>query len=280
VLLVPLSSMPGTTCEVGDGELPVSICDLSAVPQSLAEDAASLATELFGDCQEKCDDFVDQLLATYLEAKDKDFVILFNSGGWGNNLLDASPGWTSIFTGIESKLDSSGYTSLLLSYQRTKNSLKGHLDELEERITGYPSKARDLASRVEFLTKNIPDIRVIITGESTGTVISSRVMDALKDNPQVYSIQTGPPFWDKDFRLDRTLVMTNNGLTPDSFSHGDFWAVMWGNLKRRLGLSQPEDEYGTPPHYVGARGHDYWWQYPEVSSQITNFLDENFGIKW
>ncbi len=280
VLLVPSSLVTGVICKVGTGGLPLSVYDLSAVPQSVAEDATRSATELFGDCQEKCNDFVNQLLAMYSEAKDRDFVVIFNSGGWGWNLLETSLGWQSIFAGIESELASSGYTSLLLDYRRTVETSRGCLDELVERRVGYPSKAKGLASKVEFLTNHNPGLRVILTGESTGTVICDKVMNILEDNPQVYSIQTGPPFRYANMVLDRTLLLTNNGIVPDSYSQGDFWAILWGNLRYRLHLSQPVDDFGTAPHYVGASGHDYWWQYPEVCSQITNFLQQNFGVKW
>ena len=279
VLLVPSSLVIGVTSEVGTEGLPLSVYDLSAVPQSVAEDAARLATELFGDCQEKGDDFVSQLLATYSAAKDMDFIIFFNPGGWGWNLLENSPGWQSIVTGIEFESASSGYTSLLLNYRRTAETLHGYLNELVEGRTGYPLKAKDLATRVEFLTTHNPELRVILTGESTGIVICDRVMNILGDNPRVYSIQTGPPFWHQNIVLDRTLLLTNNGIVPDSYSQGDFWAVVLGNLGCWFGLSQPIDDFGTPPHYVGVPGHDYWWQYPEVCSQITNFLEQNLGIK-
>lgn len=279
LIVALLPSEVGVTCEIGTGGLPLSVYDLSAVPQSVAEDATNLATELFGDYQEKCNDFVSQLLTMYLEANNKDFVVIFNSGGWGGNLLETSLGWQSIFTGIESELASSGYTSLLLDYQRTVKTLRGRLNELRERITGYPSKAKNLASRMEFLTNHNPDLRVILTGESTGTIICDRVMNILEDKPQVYSIQTGPPFRYENIVLARTLLLTNNGIVPDSYSEGDFWAVVWGNLEHWFGLSEPIDDFGTVPHYVGAPGHDYWWQYPEVCSQITNFLEQNFGIK-
>ncbi|MFB0559019.1 MAG: hypothetical protein ACETVS_00575 [Dehalococcoidales bacterium] len=279
-LLVSSSLAVGVTSEVGSGGLPLSIYDLSAVPQSVAEDATRLATEMFGDCQEECNDFVNQLLAMYEKANDKDFVVIFNSGGWGSNLLETSSGWQSIFTGIESELASSGYSSLLLDYQRSVKTLRGFLDEFVERMSGYPSRGKDLAGRVEFLTKHNPELRVIITGESTGTIICDSVMYKLQNNPQVYSIQTGPPFWHENIVLDRTLLLTGNGIMPDSFSQGHFWDIVWGNLRYWLRLSQPEDHFDTTPHYVRSPGHDYWWQYPEVCSQITNFLQQNFGIKW
>ncbi len=279
MVLALSASQVAVTSEIGSGGLPLSASDLSTVPQSVTEDATKLATELFRDDPENYDDFKNQLLAAYLEAKDKDFVVVFNSGGWGWTLVETSPGWWSIFTGIESELNSSGYTSLLLTYRRTVDTLQGRLNEIAGMITGYSSKAEDLAYRVEFLTSHITDLRVIVAGESTGTIISDRTMTILSDNPQVYSIQTGPPFWYDNIMLGRTLVMTDNGIFPDAYSQGDFFTIIRANLEALLGLPQPEDQPGTILRYVRAPGHDYGWQYPEVYSQISNFLNKNFGIK-
>jgi hypothetical protein len=272
-------SESGVTCDIGTEGLPPLLADLLAVPQSVADDASRLATGLFGDCQEKCDYFVNQLLAIYSEAKDKDFVMIFNPGGWGWDFVETSPGWWSIFNGIESELESSGYTSLMLNHRRAVDSFLGRLDEAREMITGYKSKAMDLASRIEFLTTHIPDLKVILAGESTGAIITDSVMKILADNQQVYSIQTGPPFWHQNNILDRTLVLTDNGIVPDSFSRGDFWTIIWDNLKALFGFSQPVDGFGTILNYVEAPGHDYWWQYSEVCFEITNFLRQNFTLK-
>ena len=279
VVLAASYSQSGVTCKIGAEGLPPSLADFSAVPQSVIDDATGLAVELFGDCQEECDAFVNQLLAIYSESKDKDFVIVFNPGGWGWNLVEASPGWWSIFDGIESELESSGYTSLMLNHQRAVDTFLGRLDEAGEMITGYQLKAKDLACRAEFLTTHIPDLRVILAGESTGAVITDSAMNILADNPQVYSIQTGPPFWHQTTMLDRSLVLTDNGIITDSFSQGDYLGIAWGYFKKWFNLSEPEDDFGTTPHYIAAPGHDYWWQYPEVCSQITNFLRQNFTIK-
>ncbi len=278
--LVATYSEVGVTCKVGTDGLPMLAGNLSEVPQSVVEDATGLAKELFGDSQDKRDDFVNQLLATYLEAKDKDFVVIFNPGGWGWSLLEASPQWHSIFTGIESVFDSKGYTSVWLNYQRTADNLAGCLNEFAALITDYTSEAQDLVSRVEFLTDNVPDLRVIIAGESNGTIIADSVMNILEDNPQVYSIQTGPPFWHETTVLDRTLVLTDNGIIPDSFNRGDFIAMLWGTIKALFGISQPEDEAGNILYYVRAPGHDYQWRYPGVGSEITIFLEQNFAVKW
>ena len=75
VVVLALSySEAGVTCEIGAEGFPITVDDLSAVPQPVVEDAVGLATELFGDYQEKGNDFVNQLLALYLEAEDKDFI--------------------------------------------------------------------------------------------------------------------------------------------------------------------------------------------------------------
>ena len=270
----------GVTVGVGNGGIPLSVPDLSVVPKSVADDATKLATELFGDYQEKHDDFVSQLLAAYVEAKDKDFVVFFNSGGWGWNFIENSPGWYSISNGIKSELKNLGYSSLMLDYRRTGETLRGVIDEFVEVITAYPSKAENLACRVEFLTTHIPDLKVIVTGESNGTVVSDSAMNILRDNPQVYSIQTGPPFWHQNVMLDRTLVLDSNGMTRDSFSQGDIPAILWASLKALLSLSPAEEEDpGRILYFFRAPGHDYCWQYPGVYSQISNFLEHNFGFK-
>jgi len=268
----------GLTDIVGTEEVPLSVTDLATVPESVAEDAAEMAKELCGDYQEKYDDFVNQLLTTYVEARDKDFVVIFNPGGWGWKLVDNCPGWGSIFTGIESELENLGYSSLLLDYRRTGETLRGVIDEFVEVITVYPSKSKNLACRVEFLTKHIPDLKVIVTGESNGTVISDSVMNILRDNPQVYSIQTGPPFWHQNVVQERTLVLDSNGIAPDTFSQGDIHTILWASLKALVGLTPPEEEDpGRILYFFRAPGHDYQWQYPDVYAEITNFLETNFG---
>ncbi|MFQ5997377.1 MAG: hypothetical protein ACE5KP_07140 [Dehalococcoidales bacterium] len=268
----------GVTVGVGNGGLPLSVPDLSAVPQSVADDATELAQELFGDYPEKYNDFVNQLLAAYVEVKDKDFVVVFNSGGWGWNFLENSPGWYDISNGIRAELDEWGYTSALLNYRRTSESFRGMIDEFVEVIGAYPSKAENLARRVEFLTAHLPELKVIVTGESNGSVMSDSAMNILRDNPQVYSIQTGPPFWHRNVMLERTLVLDSNGMTPDCFSQGDIPAIIWASLKALVGLSSSEgEEPGRILYFFRAPGHDYRWQHPGVYSQITAFLEHNFG---
>lgn len=277
VILVPSPMVSATTSEAGTGGIPLSIQDLSAVPQSIVDDAARLATELFGNGPREYHDFINQLLATYLVAKDKDIVMFFNSGGWGWTLIEDSPEAQSFATGMESELASLGYTSLMLDYSRTASTLNGHLSELMLAVGLYPLKAKDLASRVEFLTNHIPGIKVILTGMSNGTLIGESVMNILRDIPQVYSIQLGPPFWSNSIVSDRSLAIRSNGIVPDSFSQGNVFTIIRASLESLFGMSQ--DNAGHILLYVKAPGHDYQWQYPEVRSQIISFLQQNFGLK-
>jgi hypothetical protein len=268
----------GLAALVGGQEKLEAFPDILEIPESVVEDATATAMELYGNSQDKYDEYVKQLLEAYVEVKDQDFVVIFNPGGWGTKILESSPGWCEICQGITSELESLGYSSLKLDYRRTTRSIRGLNKELVELFAVYPSKATNLAGRVEFLTKNVPDLKIIMAGESNGTVISDAVMARLQDNPRVYSIQTGPPFWHKQMAPERTLVLDTNGRVPDAFSQGDIPAMLTTSLKALFGFSLTADEEaGRIFYFVRAPGHDYNWQYPDVNLKIIGFLEENFS---
>ena len=267
----------GVTSEIGTGGQPLLAYDVAEVPPSVIDDASEVAAEIFGDDEAKCQDFAAQLLASYAEAKDHDFVLVFNSGGWGWNLLEESPGWWGILEGIDAELATWNYSSVKLDYLRATPDFKGRLDEFWEALIGYRSKAEVLAARTEFLTDHLPDIRVILAGESTGAVIIDSAMVIMGDNPRVYSIQAGPPFWHETITKERSLIMMGNGVSVDTLSYGNGFDFILGCYEKWFGALKPAADYGTEPHIVVAPGHDYWWQYPVVRSQITEFLRENFA---
>jgi hypothetical protein len=279
VWLTIFNAEVGMAQDIGIQEPPLAECDYSSVPQTVIDDAIELASELIGKGQENIQKFTDQLVAMYTEVKDLDVVIVFNSGGMGWNLTQQTPGWSSILDGIRTQLASQGYNSMVLNYRRTSSGMTGCLKEFYEAATRYPHKAKDLAWRVEFLTEHLPNLRIIVAGESTGTVISDKTMGILKDKPQVYSIQTGTPFWYKPTALDRTLLMNSNGRGVDTFSYGNVPAMIWATVKGWFGLTSPDDNPGNILSWLKAPGHDYSWQYPGVCSEVVDFLDRNFGKK-
>jgi hypothetical protein len=277
IWLMLSDSEVGMTKDIGIQEPRLPACDYSSVPPAVIDQAVALAAELVGNSQQKLQNLVDQLLATYIEAQDRDVVVVFNSGGWGWNITKTASGWGSILDGIKSQLESEGYRTLVLNYRRTSSGVRGVLHEFFEAAASYPRKARDLAIRVEFLTENFPDLRVIIAGESTGTVITDKTMDILKDDPRVYSIQTGTPFWHKPSALERTLLMNTNGATIYTFSYGDIPAMVWATVKSWFGISSPDDKPGNILFWLRAPGHDYSWQYPGVYDEVVQFIKKNFG---
>ena len=56
--------------DIGIQEPSLSASDYSSVPQSVIDDAVKVATELVGKSQETLQNLVDQLVATYIEARD------------------------------------------------------------------------------------------------------------------------------------------------------------------------------------------------------------------
>ena len=267
----------GIMSEVGAGGQPLALDDYSAVPPSVVNGANGLAEETFGNNQEKRDAFVEQLLAFYSRAEGKDFIIIFNPGGWGWSGLEDAPGWLSIVEGIDAELEGMGYSLVEVNYLRAEENFWGKMDEFWGFFTAYHTKARDLARRVDFLTTHLPDVRVILTGESMGTVTTGGAMGVLEGNPRVYSIQTGPPFWHDPENTSQTLVITDNGIAGDALSEGNYFEFVSGCYQKWFGVLEPTGDLGTEPHLVLAPGHDYWWQYPGIGPIITEFLVDRFG---
>jgi hypothetical protein len=261
---------------VGIHEPVLNVSDFSAIPESVMDYAVRMAQAAKDIAREQIKAYADELVATYLAARDKDIVIFFNSGGMGWNLTKDTPGWAGILDGIKTQLEKLGYSPLVLNYRRTGTGLKNTIREVFEAAYRYPHKSRDLARRIMFLIDNLPDLKVIIAGESTGTVISEKTMRILSNRECVYSIQTGIPFWHTPVVFRRTLSMNDNGIRLDTFHYGQVRVMLWATLKGWLGIkAQP----GTILSWLRAPGHDYSWQYPGVSSAVIEFLNNTFGNK-
>ncbi len=273
----------GIASETGTGGEPLYITDISTIPQAVVDDALTLANELYGDSLEQRDHYVNQLLAMYNRVNDDDVLVLFNSGGWGWTLVEDSVDWETIADGMQKELDDIGCSAVVLSYQRTAGSLQGYCNELWEMLSGYRTKARDLSTRVQFLTEHKEDFSVVLAGESNGSIICDYVMAALPENTNVYCIQTGPPPWHKEQFGERTLVLKDNGEVPDSFAQADLWTIFkanvsfaWNLITGEASLSDPGGNIGI---FVQAPGHEYHWEDSGVCQNITGFLQENFGDK-
>lgn len=262
----------GMSTGIGIQEPSFTNVDLVSAPPAVVADAEKLAATLPGNRQAT----VNQLVGAYLAASDRDIIIYFNSGGMGWNMISNTPGWEAILNGMTAELKELGHRPLVLNYARTGRTFWGNIKEFIEAATRYPKKAVGMASYVKFLVDHLPDARFIIAGESTGTVITEEAMGKLRDKTNVYSIQTGNPFWYKTLVEDRTLRINSNGHGFDTFSYGNLPAMIWATFKGWFGLTSPEENQGDILKFLKAPGHYYSWDHDSVRSEITNFLVENF----
>ncbi|OGN96634.1 MAG: hypothetical protein A2Y89_03350 [Chloroflexi bacterium RBG_13_51_18] len=263
--------------DIGIREPVFTDVDFSSVPASVVDDAGKIADELVGNRGERYEVVVNQLVGSYIAARDVDIVVFFNSGGMGWNYVADTPGWESILQGITDELKALGNRPLILNYCRTNRGLWGSIKEMIEASTRYTKKVPDMEKRVEFLVDHLPDLKFIIAGESTGTVITEEAMAFLRDRPNVYSIQTGNPFWYKARVQERTLRINTNGTCEDAFSYGNVPGMVWATFKHWIGLSPPDEHPGDILKWLRAPGHHYSWEYPGISSEIIEFLEDNFN---
>jgi hypothetical protein len=275
VLLWPSPMMPALACEGADDGHVITADGSGIVPSDVLEDARNLSARYYPEDNYKTDDFTSQLIGMYLESVDKDFIVIFNPGGWGWDPVSEIKGWESILNGIDGKLSELGYNSLLMDYKRTRHGFNGIVGEMEELLGLQPAKAQELAARIDFITEHLPDIRVIITGESNGATIADKALQLLKDNTRVFAIETGPPVWHAGFDFERSLIITDNGEQADTFSSGDVILILRANAESAFGIYRGGK--GDILLYIGAPGHYYSWDYPAVREQVSQFLMDNFA---
>ncbi len=249
--------------------------DLNDVPERVIQDAWHEAKRLYGSKADAVKGFACQLIETYKAASRVDTLILFNPGGFGWSLAKDSPGWKTVIAGIMQELSALNREVLAIDYRRTRPNLAGIINEALAFWWLNPLKSRELALRVAFLTRHIPEVRVIIAGESNGCNIVERTIRKLKDNNRVYAIQTGPLPLQRCINFERSLVTRHNGRHSDSLSTGNIFAVIWANLKTLMGIEQ--EHPGKFLLRFGAPGHHYSWEYEGFRDKVTGFLKRHLA---
>lgn len=275
-IIVVYNSSLGLNDGIGIQEPNLSNIDLSSAPPSVINDAIALADKLVGTDGARHQRVVNDLVGSYLAAQGRDAVIFFNSGGMGWNMVSNTPGWQAILSGMCGELVNLGYRPVVLNYSRTGRDFWGNIKEVVEAATRYTQKTVDMESRVQFLVDHLPNVKFIIAGESTGSVITEESMKYFRDNPRVFSIQTGCPFWYKTTPQARTLRITDNGKGVDAFTYGNIPAMLWCTFKGWFGWESPEQNAGNVLKSLRAPGHDYTWNYELIRSDIDGFLEANF----
>jgi len=257
---------------------------VSDVDLTLREEACHLSQQLFGNNLDKGMKFTNKLVDICTRAQNKNFLLIHNPGGWGTASLEHCLQWErSIVDGINTTLERLGYTRLLIQYLRTENGWRGYIRDIKEQFRFFASKSRIMAAEVEFLTRHIDNLKVILIGVSQGAGFSNAVMQHLTKLRQVYSIELGMLFTHKPRRVitERTLAIDSNGLMPDAVMEWDiltmaraFLAAPFRWIKYRL-----EGKVRIFTYCINVPGHEYNWEYPEVRQQIEDFLQINLGTK-
>jgi hypothetical protein len=260
----------------------------------IEQQAWEVASQVVGTGKKAQEQFVGQLLDLYYRVKDHDFAIFLTAGGWGKKPLEADAQGQTWLVGIESELTKLGYNYYEVEDIRTGKGLWDYFVEFKEQLTHYPSKSKELAAKIDFLTRHVSGLKVIITGQSNGAAFAGEVISRLQGNPEVYSIQIGIPFWHRVSKTDKSLVINNNGVGADALTQRDIVRLLKANLVRLFILNKapaftPLDWLVTRavlifgPYNLGlgleAPGHDYMWAYPGVGPVIQDFLVKNFSAR-
>ena len=268
-----MSHAPALICDTDNGGTPLGVPDFAEVPPQVLDDARCIAEREFRQQQAKVHVLLNQMAALYLATKDKDVVVVFNPGGWGWASVSQMPSWATILSGIKGVLEKAEQRVMTLNYLRTNRSFAGLLGEAGALLKLSCAKGQELAARIEHLTRHRPELKVIVAGESNGAAMTEGTVRFLRHNPQVFSIQTGTPFWAPSQPHPRSLIINHNGIEPDSFSSGDVGRWIVANTQALFG--RYKGSRGNILLYIGAPGHVYNWEYLAVREQITQFLQQS-----
>ena len=251
-------------------------------PLTLQEEAEHLAEQLYEDDTGRRAGCISRLLDIYSQAKDKDFLVIHNPGGWGTTHLENLLQWErSIVEGVSASIVKLGYSRQLIQYFRSGHGYREILKDIREQMRFFENKSRIMSAELELITRHLDKLRVIMIGVSQGAAFSNAVTQRLNNVDRIFDIELGIPFPYKSRRVitERTLALDSNGLMPDSLMEWDVPTIVrtyvsapfrW--IKYRLQGKKIKFTY-----CINVPGHDYNWDYPEVQRQVEEFLYLNFG---
>jgi hypothetical protein len=245
-----------------------------------------LAGQFFRDGDRKRVQFVDWLRDTLDRARNTEFLLIHNPGGWGNTVFEECLEWErSIVTGITNTMDEIRRNWVLVQYFRSGNSFWSHMRDIKKEalffFKGESPQAKALAAALRFISNHLLNLKIILIGASQGAAFSNAVMREPGDFSRVYSIELGIFFPHMGRRLitERTLAVDSNGLMSDPMCNRDLWKGFKSYITAPYRWVKSRIE-GTPQKFtycINAPGHDYNWEYPEVQRRIIDFLETNFG---
>ena len=211
-------------------------------------------------------------------AKDNDVIIVFNSGGWGYTPLEKAWDFAPIIEEIQGTLSEWGYSSAVIPYNRTKNTLIGKVAGAKDFLNSFNFSSETLAEEIEFLAENLPDKKIIIAGLSSGAAFVNKTYEKVSEEVKgsVYAISLGDPFWTKTFQSDNLLQLDNNG--KDSLAEGEIRTLIFSLMKTPFKwlLAKINGQNLTFSQAIQSPGHEYLWNSGEVGPEVVTFLKDKF----
>jgi len=197
---------------------------------------------------------------------EKDVIIIFNSGGWGNTPLEEALDFAPVIQGIQEDLNQFGYDAVVITFNRTKDNFWGKVAGAKDFFSSFSFSSEVLAKDLEDLVNRFPDKKIVMAGLSNGATFTTKTYEkmSVKARESVYAISAGLPFWVETEKEQNLLQLDNNG--KDSLAIGDAFSLLGSLLKApRKWLAEIKTEQI-------AAGHLYPWERPEVGSKIITFL--------
>ena len=209
-----------------------------------------------------------------------DCIIVFNSGGWGYTSLYKESDFRTVILGIQKQLEEWGYKSTVLPYHRVKQNVFSRLNGIREIVNYFNSRSKHLANEVDEFTREHPEKKVILAGLSMGAFFVDATMRRIGENPSVFAIKVGVPFYSNHYHSERTIDI-NNGR--DALANCDtkllMGAIGGGFLRWMKAKIQGRHLPFNRAVEVPGHNHSYTWESPEVRGAVTDFLKKFFNPK-
>ena len=135
--------------------------------------------------------------------------------------------------------------------------------------------------RIKQLTELFPNLKIILTGRSTGASFIENVLRALPENTQVLAIEATRPLGNRNPLAvpNRTLLIKNPQVDP--LEEGNIWGILRNGLPPRVFIGQGGDfgigklrvDFQLPEH-----DNCCFWN-PEIANGVEEFLDIYFPLK-
>ncbi|MDD5555541.1 MAG: hypothetical protein PHO19_02665 [Candidatus Pacebacteria bacterium] len=200
-----------------------------------------------------------------------DFVIIFNSGGFGTVKPELAYDLKPIIDDLKGEVEGMNYKVAVVPYYRTKETIIGRIGYLKEMFLSFPSESKDLAKRIKDFVEENPGDKVLMAGLSNGAAFVNETMEDLQGINNVFAIEMGTPFWSTKNPAENILILDNKGR--DSLSIGDKGQLMLSLLQSPFKwiASRIEGRKISFSEAMVAPGHQYSWL--EVEEEVVSFLE-------